>query len=269
MVANLELRDNQKSITVSVADVYFKPSSAPDFISLGHAGTAEITTTEDLFTPTIGSPIRKVTPRPTSQSFTVGVDLKGNMDLVILKRAVSNVSSEVMTAATFYRDEKVRIDLSSASGSVPEGNFASSTSVSLYDPTGANEAVQGIDYTVTAGTGTITVIGPGLGVYDKVDALLTYEYTGAADRIKYGGFEGCSFEEAVGKLRLIINSNEERVGGGACKQFVLNVHRARPSGGISTQIKPDGAEVIRVTFEALDDPSKAVGERLYTMDLEQ
>lgn len=268
MGTNLELRNNEKKITVSVMRAYFKHAAEAEPISLGHAGTGTITVGEELFTPEIGSPRRDATPRVTKQTCTVAIDFKAQTDIDVLRTAIAGITKTTGVTHKFYVDEKQRIDLSSASGfteAVPEGNFTESAAVTLYAPNGVTEATLGTHFTVTPATGTITVLAAGQATFGKADALVTYEYNDTSTRIAYGGGDVCDAEDAVGVLTVVYQGNEDRVIAPGCKQYVLEVFRARPEGGLEFGIQPDTANPLRVTFRALNDSTKAVGSQLFTI----
>lgn len=264
MGTNLENRDNEKKITVTVLRAYFKLPAESAPISLGHAGSATITAGEELFTPEVGSPRRNATPRVTKQSMTVGIDFKAQTDIDVLRSAIAGVTKTTGVTQKFVVDDKQAIDLSGGSAVVPEDNFVESAAVTLYAPDGT-EGVLGTHFTVAPATGTVTVLAAGIGTFDDFNSTITYEYNDLSTEIAFGGGDVCDADEAVGELTLLFQGNEGRAIASGCKQYRLFIPKARPTGGLEFTLQPDTGNPLRVTFEAFEDTSQPTGKRLFRM----
>lgn len=258
---NLELRPNDRDFVMTVVNTYVrKYGSGLPFLSLGYGGETTITIGREKFTPTVGSPQRPVKSRTVGQSFRAACQLKANLDRQIIGASHAGITEALGVTRTFHKDDPVAIDLSvgpAFSAAVIEGNVTAEADVTLYDPAG-NVGVLNTDYSVTPGTGTIEAL---TAAFQDV-CTISYDYTALANELTYGGLAGCASEDEL-EVKLVCRSTECRLDEEDFVQHVFHIFKAETEGDFELILKPDTIDPVSITFNALEDPTKAKGSRLF------
>jgi len=257
-MASLEIRPNDESIVMAVANIYIREAgTSNDYVSLGYSGEVSFTKVRSIVTPKIGSPMVSVRSRTSEQGMTAVCQLKANMDRVIMKQAHAGIAENLNVSRVFHKDERVSINLAPESAVVIESNFTAAADVSLYDGNGV-KGILGTDYTANAATGKIIAL---TASFKTAGAKITYNYNATADEITYGGLASCASEKPV-QVKFVARTNQCRLDNQDFVQWVIEFYRAETSGDFSYAIKPDSIDPVTITFNALNDPTRAKNDRL-------
>lgn len=201
-----------------------------------------------------GRPARTVAVSKVSEGATLSASA-AKISPYNLALALNLPMTEVAESTGSVTDQELTVS------ELPEtffvGHFAL-TGVSVTDSTGATTYVEGTDYSLDAANGRITILeGGGISVGGTIK--VSYGYTDPAKyRITYGG------SASIAEPKELVFIHEKPDG----KKIIITFYKAQVGGAIDFTFSENDWITVPMTFTAIYDETRQLGDQLYKIEIE-